>query len=378
MIVDLPDKTTAAISARLVRLRADTGSMALSRVLTLLVVVDEAHADAAIETANDASRQHPCRIIVVIAGSKRGAARLDGQIRVGGDAGASEVVVLRLFGRLASHGRAVVTPLLLADSPIVAWWPANGPHEPSKDPIGMMAQRRVTDAARSSTTSRTVLRRLSDGYAAGDSDLAWSRITLWRGLLTAALDQPPYEPVTNAVVVAAGDSPSGDLLAGWLAARLKCPVSIARARSGSGIVSVRLERASGSIDLVRPVDGNTATLAQPGQPVRTLALAHRGDAECLADELRRLDPDEVYHDALVKGLRKCTVSRQTASEAVRSGRAPSVAEAERTAQRLRRAARASSRSAMVEAAPMPPKVDDPEVVKQAAKDKLAEVKDRRS
>ena len=131
MIVDLPDTTTAAISARLVRLRADTGSMALSRVLTLLVVVDAAHADAAIETANDASRQHPCRIIVVIAGSKRGAARLDGQIRVGGDAGASEVVVLRLFGRLASHGRAVVTPLLLADSPIVAWWPANGPHEPS-------------------------------------------------------------------------------------------------------------------------------------------------------------------------------------------------------------------------------------------------------
>ena len=378
MIVDLPDTTTAAISTRLVRLRADTGSMALSRVLTLLVVVDAAHADAAIETANDASRQHPCRIIVVIAGSKRGAARLDGQIRVGGDAGASEVVVLRLFGRLASHGRAVVTPLLLADSPIVAWWPANGPHEPSKDPIGMMAQRRVTDAARFSTTSRTVLRRLSDGYAAGDSDLAWSRITLWRGLLTAALDQPPYEPVTSAVVVAAADSPSGDLLAGWLAARLKCPVSIARARSGSGIVSVRLERDSGSIDLVRPVDGNTATLAQPGQPVRTLALAHRGDAECLADELRRLDPDEVYHDALVVGLRRCTVSRQTASEAVRAGRAPSVAEAERTAKRLRRAARASTRSAMVEAAPMPPKVDDPEVVKQAAKDKLAEVKERRS
>lgn len=97
MIVDLPDTTTAAISARLVRLRADTGSMVLSRVLTCSVVADAAHADAAIETANDASRQHPCRIIVVIAGSKRGAARLDGQIRVGGDAGASEVVVLRLL-----------------------------------------------------------------------------------------------------------------------------------------------------------------------------------------------------------------------------------------------------------------------------------------
>ena len=94
MIVDLPSATTSDVAKKLVRLRADTGSMALSRVLTLLVVVDEEDADAAIETANDASRQHPCRIIVVVAGNKRGAARLDGQIRLGGDAGASEVVVL--------------------------------------------------------------------------------------------------------------------------------------------------------------------------------------------------------------------------------------------------------------------------------------------
>ena len=136
MIVDLPNTTTAAVSARLVRLRADTGSMALSRVLTLLVVVDEDNADAAIETANDASRQHPCRIIVVVAGNKRGASRLDGQIRVGGDAGASEVVVLRLYGRLAGHGRAVVTPLLLADSPIVAWWPATAPTSRRRTPSG--------------------------------------------------------------------------------------------------------------------------------------------------------------------------------------------------------------------------------------------------
>lgn len=378
MIVDLPSTTTADVAKRLVRLRADTGSMALSRVLTLLVVVDEGEADAAIETANDASRQHPCRIIVVVAGNKRGAARLDGQIRVGGDAGASEVVVLRLFGPLAAHGRAVVTPLLLADSPIVAWWPTNGPKQPSTDPIGAMAQRRVTDAARSSIAPRTVLRRLAEGYADGDSDLAWSRVTIWRGLLAAALDQAPYEQVTAAVVVAAPDSPSGDLLAGWLAVRLRCPVTIARARNRSGIVSVRLERASGNVDLVRPVDGNTATLAQPGQPVRTLALPHRGDAECLADELRRLDPDEVYEDALLVGLRSCTVSRQSASDAVRSGKAPSVAESARTAKRLRRAARASASSAMVEAQPMPAKVDDPATVKEAAVTRLAEVKERRS
>ena len=377
MIVDLPSTTTADISKRLIRLRADIGSMALSRVLTLIVVVDESEADAAIDTANDASRQHPCRIIVVVTGNKRGAARLDGQIRVGGDAGASEVVVLRLYGPLAAHGRSVVTPLLLADSPIVAWWPSNGPRNPSQDPIGTMAQRRVTDAARSTSPPRTVLKRLSDSYSHGDGDLAWSRVTLWRAVLAAALDQPPFEPVTAATVVAAADSPSGELLAGWLAARLRCPVTLARSRNRSGVISVRLERASGTVDLVRPQDGNTATLSQPGQPDRTIALAHRGDAECLADELRRLDPDEVYHEALTVGLRKVTLSRHTASEVVKAGLAPSAAEAERTVRRLRRAARASGSSAMVEAQPMPPKADDPTRVRKAAAARLAQAKEER-
>jgi glucose-6-phosphate dehydrogenase assembly protein OpcA len=376
VIVDLPSTTTGAVAARLVRLRAETGSMALSRVLTLIVVVDDEEAEAALEVANAATRQHPSRILVVVTGTKRGSARLDGQIRVGGDAGASEVVILRLFGPLASHGRAVVTPLLLADSPIVAWWPSGGPPKPSDDPIGVMAQRRVTDAARSTSSHRTVLRRLAEGYVDGDTDLAWSRVTLWRGLLAAALEQPPYEQVTSATVVAAQDSPSGELLAGWLAAKLRCPVSLARSRNRSGIISVRLERASGTIDLVRPHDGNTATLTQPGQPVRTIALAHRSDAECLSDELRRLDPDEVYEEALTVGLGKVTLSRLSASDAIRAGRAPSVAESERTARRLRRAARASGSSAMVEARPMPPKADDATQVKEAAARRLSEAKER--
>ncbi len=373
MIVDLPSTTTAAVSKKLVSLRANTGSMALSRVLTLVVVVEEADAEEAIETANDASRQHPSRIIVVVTSNRRGAARLDGQIRLGGDAGASEVVVLRLYGPLAAQGRAVVTPLLLADSPIVAWWPVEAPKNPGADPIGAMAQRRVTNAARSKGAPRTVLRKLAEAYAAGDTDLAWARITIWRGLIAAAMDQPPFEKVTAATVVAAPDSPSGDLLAGWLADRLKCPVSLARSRTGTGVISIRLERVSGTVDLVRPHDGNTAILAQPGQPDRTIALPHRGDAECLADELRRLDPDEVYHDALTVGLPAVSTTRRTASDAMAAGLAPSITEAERTEARLRRAASATASVAMVEKMPMPEQSDDPAVVKKAAATKLAEV-----
>ncbi len=378
MIVDLPSTTTAAVSKKLVALRANTGSMALSRVLTLVVVVEESDAEEAIETANDASRQHPSRIIVVVTSNRRGAARLDGQIRLGGDAGASEVVVLRLYGPLASQGRAVVTPLLLADSPIVAWWPVEAPKKPAEDPIGAMAQRRVTDASRSRGAPRAVLKRLADNYAAGDTDLAWARVTLWRGLIAAALDQPPYEKVTAATVVAAPDSPSGDLLAGWLAVRLRCPVSLARSRPGTGIISIRLERASGTVDLVRPQDGNTAILSQPGQPDRTIALPHRGDPECLADELRRLDPDEVYQDALTRGLPDVSSSRRTATEAVAAGLAPSVAEAERTGRRLRRAAGADASSTLIEKLPMPEKADDPGAVKKAAAAKLAEVEEDRT
>ncbi|KGN32573.1 OxPP cycle protein OpcA [Knoellia sinensis KCTC 19936] len=369
MIVDLPSTTTVDISKRLVRLRSETGSMALTRVLTLVIVVDENDADDAIETANDASRQHPCRIIVVVIANRRGAARLDGQIRIGGDAGASEVVVLRLFGPLTAHGRAVVTPLLLADAPIVAWWPAEAPKNPAADPIGEMAQRRITDVARTKGTSKAPLTKLAAAYTPGDTDLAWSRITLWRALLTAALDQAPFEPVTSVVVTGGGDSPSAKLLAGWLGHRLRCPVTLVPSRNGSGIISVRFDRASGPLDLVRPQNGTTALLSQPGRPERTIALPPRSDAECLADELRRLDPDEVYAEALRQGLDLVSHSRRTSTEAQRKGITPSVAEVREDTDRLRREAKVGVASAMVEA-PMPEKADDPKQVKKAAARKL--------
>lgn len=374
MIVDLPSTTTIAVSKKLVRLRQDVGAMALSRVLTLVVVVDEQHAEAAIQIANDASHQHPCRIIAVVTGNKRGASRLDAQIRVGGDAGASEVVVLRLYGPLTRHASSVVIPLLLPDSPVVAWWPSAAPRRVSEDSIGAMAQRRITDAAQSKSP-RPEMKHRAETYAPGDTDLAWTRITLWRGLLAAALDQPPFEPVLSATVTGGSDSPSADLLAAWLGQYLKCPVTRARSRAGTGIVSVRLERRAGNIDLVRP-EGDTATLVQPGQPDRTISLPHRSDPECLADELRRLDPDEVYEEVMTKGMPRLAAPSKgkTASEAVAEGEAPSVAESERTLKRLRRGARIETRSAMVEAAPEPVGSSDTATVKKAAARKLAHAK----
>jgi glucose-6-phosphate dehydrogenase assembly protein OpcA len=367
VIVDLPSTTTAAVSKKLVRLRNDVGAMALGRVLTLLIIADENDADEAIEAANDASRQHPCRIIAIVTGNKRGASRLDAQIRVGGDAGASEVVVLRLYGALADHGDSVITPLLLPDSPVVAWWPRGAPGDVSADAIGAMAQRRITDAAEARNPHKEMQRRAAT-YTPGDTDLAWTRITLWRGLLAAALDQPPYEPVVSATVTGGGDSPSTDLLAAWLAQTLKCSVTRAKTRAGTGMVSVRLERRGGDIDLVRP-DGVVATLVQPGQPVRRITLSRRQLAECLADELRRLDPDEIYAETLTKGLLKVGRSSVTATEAIAEGEAPSIEEARKQSRRASRKNHSQGSNVMVSASPPSDETSD-EAVKQAASSKL--------
>ena len=370
MIVDLPSTTTAAVGKKLVQLRNDVGAMALSRVLTMVVVVSETDVDEAIDVANDASRQHPCRIIALVASTKRGANRLDAQIRVGGDAGASEVVIIRLYGQLASHGHSVILPLLLPDSPVVVWWPKESPADAAADSIGRMAQRRITDSAEAKAPLKELHRRAAS-YTPGDTDLAWTRTTLWRGLLAAALDQPPYEPVTEATVSGGVDSPSTDLLAAWLANMLRCPVRRARSRPGSGLVSVRLERRSGAVDLVRP-DGAVATLTQPGQPVRRISLARRGLPECLADELRRLDPDEIYAESLTRGLAKVGKRPSvTASEAVAEGEAPSLQEARRQARSLARAANRTSSSAMVEVTPST-EAPSTEELKEIAAAQLAE------
>jgi len=327
MIVDLPSTTTAAVSRKLLNLRNDIGAVALGRVLTLIIVADDNQAaDEAIEAANDASHQHPCRIIALLSGRKGGPGRLDAQIRVGGDAGASEVIVLRTHGALVAHGNSVVVPLLLPDSPVVAWWPTAAPPDVSASAIGQMAQRRITDAAES-TDPQAEMQRRSDSYQPGDTDLAWTRITLWRGLLAAALDQPPYEPVVAATVSGASDSPSVDLMAGWLAEALRCPVTRERGSAGTGLTSVRLERRSGNIDIVRP-HGSVATLALPGQPVRRITLGRRELAECLADELRRLDPDEIYEETLTKGLARLAgttkaSTKKTAPSPSRKGGSPS-------------------------------------------------------
>jgi glucose-6-phosphate dehydrogenase assembly protein OpcA len=304
VIIDLPSTSTSQVNAKLVELRAQGGAVALGRVLTLVIAAeDDERLEEAIEAANQASREHPSRVIVVAKGARTAAPRIDGQIRVGGDAGASEVIVLRLYGALANQGQSAVVPLLLPDAPIVTWWPSTGPKAPAEDPLGQLAQRRITDSAAERNPIRALTTR-SKSYVEGDTDLAWTRLTNWRAQLVSALDLPPYEDVTGATVTGEADSPSTELLAGWLAEYLKVPVKRIKSSTAQGIISVSMERRSGPIELHRP-DGRVGTLTQPRQPTRRIALQRRDNTDCLIEELRRLAPDEVY-EASLHGLGKLT------------------------------------------------------------------------
>ena len=302
MIIPLYDTTAQQIAARLVQVRREGGAIALSRVLTLVVPVGAAAAERGIRAANQASTEHPSRIIVVVDRDPTGQATLDAEIRVGGDAGASEVIVLRLRGSLIDQPDNLITPLLLPDVPIVTWWPDRLPPCPAATPLGALAQRRVTDAAMAPGSLAERLDRLRDGYTPGDTDLSWTRITRWRAHLAAILDLPPYEAVTQAVVVGLRDHPSVDFLAGWLGWTLRCPIRVLRQGREGGLTRVELHRASGVVTIERPLGAHEARLITPGRPEQRFHLRVPSLAGCLSEELRRLDEDRVYGEVVTQGL----------------------------------------------------------------------------
>jgi glucose-6-phosphate dehydrogenase assembly protein OpcA len=289
-MIELVDTNAAGIAAEFVASRLRAGSPAMSMVMTLVIVVDEDTAEDAMRVARQASHEHPARVLGVILGDARGHARVNAQVGTG--AGwTGETALIRLTGEVVKHAESVVLPLLLPDSPVAIWWPADPPEDPASDPLGQLGQRRITDAAAVTRGKRKAIHLQCASYAAGNTDLAWTRITPWRALLAAALDQQPLR-VTGGSVTAERISPSADLLVAWLSDRLKVHIE-RKGSQGPGITEVRLDSKEGPIVISRR-DGRLATYSSPDRPDRPVALKRRQLPELLAEELRRLDEDEVY------------------------------------------------------------------------------------
>jgi glucose-6-phosphate dehydrogenase assembly protein OpcA len=289
-VIELTNTNSAGIAAELLRARKKAGSPAMGMVMTLIIVVDEDTADDSMEAARAASKEHPARVLGVILGDARGHAEVNAQVGTG-SGWSGETALIRLKGEVVKHPESVVLPLLLPDSPVALWWPTDAPDEPAADPLGALAQRRITDSAAVTRGKTKAIQRQCASYAPGNTDLAWTRITPWRALLAAALDQHPQK-VTSASVTAERISPSADLLVAWLNERLH--VDVARRNSeGPGITEVLLSTRTGEISISRG-DGKLARFSSPGQPDRPVALKRRDIPELLAEELRRLDEDDTY------------------------------------------------------------------------------------
>ena len=289
-MIELTDTTSSEIAAEFVRARTRAGSPAMGMVMTLIIVAPEDDAVEAMQAAKRASREHPSRVLGVILGNARGASHVNAQVG-SGDGWGGETALIRLKGEVVKHAESVVLPLLLPDSPVAIWWPTAAPADPAADPLGRLAQRRITDAAAVSRGKSPAMVNQCRSYAPGNTDLAWTRLTPWRALLAAALDQHPLK-VTGAKVTAERISPSADLLVAWLCDRLKVPV--ARATSaGPGITEVTMDTKEGPITIARS-DGRLATFSSPHRPDRPVALKRREVPALLAEELRRLDEDDMY------------------------------------------------------------------------------------
>ena len=289
METSLERTTSSEIARAMVKARIAAGSPAMDMVLTALVITDNETVGEALRTAAILSREHPARILGIVLGDGRGAPRLDAKIRLGENT-SGESVLLRMSGPLVKHADSVVLPLLLSDSPVVAWWPTNAPSDPFADAIGRLAQRRLTDAESSSSPVRT-LKATARHYAPGDTDLTWTRLTPWRALLAAALDQSTGK-VTGGSVEFMPGNPVATLMIAWLESRLGVPITERRGDMDQ-ISKVVLHMSEGDVTIQR-IDEMSCHFSVPGSAPREVPLGRRTLAELLAEDLRRLDADEIY------------------------------------------------------------------------------------
>ncbi|MEJ7633663.1 glucose-6-phosphate dehydrogenase assembly protein OpcA [Aeromicrobium sp.] len=289
MEIALEKTNSARIARAMVKARVAAGSPAMDMVLTLLVVTDDDNVSEALKTATTLSREHPSRVIGVILGDGRGAPQLNAKVRVGENS-SGESILLRISGELTKHAESVVLPLLLPDSPVVVWWPGKPPTHPSEDAIGQLARRRLTDAEATDSPVRS-LKAVARNYVPGDTDLSWTRLTPWRALLAAALDQSAGK-VTGGTVVAGTGNPAATLLVAWLESRLKVPIT-RRSSDTEQIHSVVLHTPEGDV-LIERITAHSCHFSVPSSSPREVPLGARTLAELLAEDLRRLDADDVY------------------------------------------------------------------------------------
>ena len=183
-MIRLEDTSGGDIARAIAEERHRMGSPATGMVLTMLILSDEEYASDATEAAVLSARQHPMRILTLIPRPGRGPDQIDAQVMVGGDDGPGEVAIVRLRGDRSDHANSVAIPLLLPDTPVVAWWPTDPPPVPAdhRRLRGHAGHRRRGDRAAGSAASPIWPPRPTPALRFASDRPAMSRATpIWHG-----------------------------------------------------------------------------------------------------------------------------------------------------------------------------------------------------
>lgn len=249
---------------------------------------------------------------------------------------------------------SIAAPLLVVDLPDFLWWASDTViGSPLFDDLVEIADRLIVDTA-AAPAPADELRFLADLLARTEacpklSDFAWARLAPWRGLIAQFFDTPTTRPALDAldeVSIAYGANPRDPrsgftgalLLAGWLASRLgwQPPGELVANRGETGgwhatlragsrteprevVVTLhpnpRRDLGRGLAEVTLLANGGTTgrfrveridadelmTSSQLEELPRVSRMAFAplaGDAELLADELRRFDRDATFEAAL--------------------------------------------------------------------------------
>lgn len=282
------------------------GMSSAGKVLTLIVNTDPEGYETAARQARKAGRLHPSRVLVAVRGHHDDdslTALIDESLST------TELITLKFGGDVDRHAATVLLPLLLPELPVVLWHPRFNVDSPSCS-LDPLTQRVIVD----STTAAdpiTTLQFFAAHHRPQRTDLAWTRLTRWRGMLVAAVDQVRAQVISGTIGAEANNSPAV-LMKAWLEMQTGAPFTIEhpqttdphRSYSTSilGLHYVTLKTTAGEIALRRRSTAE-AVLSLPDQPDRFVALSRQTIQDQLGEELMRLNGDDTL-DRVMEYLSK--------------------------------------------------------------------------
>lgn len=251
-------------------------------VLNLVVFTQRAATAQAVDGALDSlCRQHPARMIVLVANAQDEQSSMSAKINLSmyqdrerWGSNTNELVTIDARGEAIDYLPGVVLSLLAANLPVFTWW-ADAPSMNLAlfDHLASVSDRLIVDSAEFEEVGPRfqMLARISRSreYRCAASDLNWQRSAPWRELAAQFFDPLPLQPYLSTIAhilieyagteangrtVGVSNPAQGLLLVGWAASKLGWQVVPGQQRHSGGTYHLTLRSHTGApIDVeIRP------------------------------------------------------------------------------------------------------------------------------